>query len=62
VLLTKLANSKGEIRRMIKNKGLKINNEVINDEKKIINYNEFDQDNIMKISHGKKQHVIIKII
>jgi len=62
VLLTTLANSKGEIRRMIKNNGLKINNEVVTDEKKIIDLNNFDQDNNMKVSHGKKQHVIVKII
>jgi len=62
VLLTTLANSKGEIRRMIKNNGLKINNEIINDETKIIDQNNFDQDNNMKVSHGKKQHVIVKII
>ena len=62
VLQTKLANSKSEIRRMIKNNGLKINNEVITDENKIINQNNFDQNNSMKVSHGKKQHVIVKII
>ena len=61
VLLTTLANSKGEIRRMIKNNGLKINNEVITDETKIIDQNNFDQDDNMKVSHGKKQHVIVKI-
>ena len=62
MLLTKLANSKGEIRRMIKNNGLKINNDTINDETKILNQDSFDENNIMKVSHGKKQHVIIKII
>ena len=62
VLQTKLASSKSEIRRMIKNNGLKINNEVITDETKIINQDSFNQDNIMKVSHGKKQHVIVKII
>ena len=62
VLLTTLANSKGEIRRMIKNNGLKINNEIVTDETKIIDQNNFDQDNNMKVSHGKKRHVIIKII
>ena len=62
VLLTKLGNSKGEVRRMIKNNGLKINNETITDENKIFYENNFDQDNDMKVSHGKKQHVIIKII
>ena len=62
VLLTKLGNSKGEVRRMIKNNGLKINNETISDETKIFYQDSFDQDNSLKVSHGKKQHVIIKII
>jgi len=62
VLHTKLANSKGEIRRMIKNNGLRINNEVLSDETKIINQSNFDENNNLKVSHGKKQHVIIKII
>jgi len=62
VLLTKLANSKSEIRRMIQNNGLKINNEIVKDEKKIIDKNNFDDDNNLKVSHGKKQHVIVKII
>jgi tyrosyl-tRNA synthetase len=47
---------------MIKNNGLRINNEIITDEKKIINQQNFDNDNNMKVSHGKKQHVIVKII
>ena len=41
---------------------LKINNDVVIDENKIINQNNFDQNNSMKVSHGKKQHVIVKII
>jgi len=62
VLLTKLANSKGEVRRIIKNNGLKINNETISDENKIFYEDSFNQNNGMKVSHGKKQHVILKII
>ena len=62
VIQTKLANSKGEIRRMIKNNGLRINNEVVTDETKIIDQNNFDENNNMKVSHGKRQHVIVKII
>ena len=62
VLQTKLANSKGEIRRMIKNNGLRINNEIVTDETKIIDQSNFDENNNMKVSHGKKQHVIVKII
>ena len=37
-------------------------NKQINHEKKIIDQNNFDNENNMKVSHGKKQHVIIKII
>jgi len=62
VLLTKLGNSKGEVRRMIKNSGLKINNETISDENKIFYEDSFNQNNGMKVSHGKKHHVILKII
>ena len=62
VILTKLGNSKSEVRRMIKNNGLKINNETISDETKIFYEDSFDENNCMKVSHGKKQHVIIKII
>jgi len=62
VVQTKLGASKNEVRRMIKNKGLKINNEVVTDETKTINQNNLNQNNNMKVSHGKKQHVIVKII
>jgi len=62
VLLTKLCNSKGEVRRVIKNNGIKINNETEVDETKIFHENNFDQNSSMKVSHGKKRHVIVKII
>ena len=62
VLLTKLGSSKGEIRRMIRNNGLRINNETITDENKILYEDNFEQNSFMKVSHGKKQHVIVKII
>jgi len=62
VLQSKLSSSKSEIRRMIKNNGIRINNEIVQDEKKIIDENNFDKDSNMKVSHGKKQHVIVKVI
>ena len=61
VIQTNLAKSKSEIRRMIKNNGLKINNAIVADETKTINQNDFDEENNIKVSHGKKQHVIVKI-
>ena len=62
VIETKLANSKSEIRRMIKNNGLRINNKIINDEKFTLKINDIDKENKIKISHGKKQHVVIEVI
>ena len=57
----KIMSTKSEIRRLIKNKGLKINNELLNDEKKIIYENDF-KEKILKISCGKKKHYLVKII
>ena len=61
VVLSNLINSKSEVRRAINNNGIKINNEVITNDKLSITYNLF-KNNILKLSHGKKNHVIIKII
>ncbi len=61
VVTSNLLSSKSEVRRMIKNKGIKINNETVQDEKLNISLNHFDKNNFMKLSHGKKKHVIIKI-
>jgi tyrosyl-tRNA synthetase len=57
-----LSNSKSEVRRMIKNKGIKVNNETIESDKFSISLNNFSQENFLKLSHGKKHHVIVKII
>ncbi len=47
---------------MIKNKGIKVNNETIESDKFNISLNNFGQGNFLKLSHGKKQHVIVKIM
>ena len=56
----KIFKSKGEARRAINEKGIKINDQVIDDEKKIISSSDFNDD-ILKISHGKKRHFLVKI-
>ena len=55
-----IVSSKSEARRAIKGKGIKINGELIIDEKKIINKNDFNDNNLIKISYGKKKHFLIK--
>ena len=61
VTATNLSNSKSEVRRMIKNKGIKINNETVESDKFNILLNNFGKENFLKLSHGKKNHVIVKI-
>ena len=53
-------NSKSEARRAINNNGIKINGQVVIDENKILNFSDFDEEN-MKISFGKKKHFLFKI-
>ena len=62
VIASNLLSSKSEVRRMIKNKGIKINNEPVENEKYMVSLNNFNQKNFLKLSHGKKNHVIFKII
>jgi len=57
----KILPSKSEARRAIANKGLKIDDIVIDDEKKMLETKDFKK-NILKLSYGKKKHYLIKII
>ncbi len=57
----KILQSKGEARRAIANKGFKINNIVVENEKRILQLKDFKK-NILKLSYGKKKHYLIKII
>ncbi len=61
IILSKLENSKSEIRRLIKGNAIKINNMLIKDEKLLINKELFNE-NYMKLSIGKKRHLKIEII
>ena len=56
-----IMTSKSEARRVIANKGLKIDNVVVVDDNKILQKVDFKK-NILKISCGKKKHYLIKII
>jgi tyrosyl-tRNA synthetase len=60
IVLSKLENSKSEIRRLIKGNGIRINNQIIIDEKQII-VEELFQDNLIKLSLGKKRHIKIQL-
>ncbi len=57
----KILTSKSEARRIILNRGIKINDIVIEDEKKMLQLKDF-KENILKLSYGKKKHFLVKII
>ena len=61
IILSKLENSKSEIRRLIKGNAIKINNQIVSDEKLVITKDLF-QDDLIKLSLGKKRHIKIKLI
>ena len=61
VIISKFENSKSEIRRLIKGNAIKINNEIIENEKFLIDEKTFNE-NYLKLSIGKKRHVKIELI
>ncbi|MBD1148294.1 tyrosine--tRNA ligase [Pelagibacterales bacterium SAG-MED30] len=61
IILSKLEKSKSEIRRLIKGSAVKINNEIIIDDKININRKYF-KDNFLKLSLGKKRHIKIELV
>ena len=57
----KITSSKSEARRTIANKGLKIDNVIVDDENKVLYKDDFKK-NMLKVSFGKKKHYLVKII
>ena len=54
--------SGGEARRLIKGKGGKINDNIIDDELKMISNHDLADDEVLKLSIGKKRHILIRPI
>jgi len=57
----KIMSSKSKIRRAINEKGIKINDVLIDSEKKNVELKDFGKNGCVKVSHGKKKHFIIKL-
>ena len=60
VINSKLLNTKSEVRRAIKDNGIKLNNKVVADDKQIVD-TTFFTNGISKLSFGKKKHIKLKI-
>jgi tyrosyl-tRNA synthetase len=60
IVLSKFEQSRSEIKRLINGKGIRINNQVIINEKLIITKSLF-KDNFIKLSLGKKRHIKVEL-
>ena len=56
ITLLKLTTSKSEARRLIKNKGIKLNDKLVEDDKMIIDNTFLTENSFFKLSLGKKKH------
>ena len=56
ITFLKLTNSKSEARRLIKNKGIKLNDKLVEDDKMFLNNTFLNGKKFFKLSLGKKKH------
>ena len=61
-IMSNLSTSKSEVRRIIKNNGIRLNNKIVENEKIIVSINDFSNNNLVKLSLGKKNHAVIKLV
>jgi tyrosyl-tRNA synthetase len=55
-----LVSSNGEARRQIKGGGLKVNDVTVSDEKMVLNLSNLTPEGVIKLSFGRKRHVLLK--
>ena len=55
-----LVKTNGEARRLVRGGGARLNNDVIQDENKLITQQDM-VDGAIKLSAGKKHHVLVKV-
>jgi tyrosyl-tRNA synthetase len=57
-----LCASNGEARRQVKGGGLRVNDVVVQDEKRVLGTADLVEDGVIKLSLGKKKHVLLKAV
>ena len=60
--LTGLANTNGEVRRLIRGGGARVNDVSVSSEKGQLTLNDLGENGVIKLSSGKKRHVVLKLI
>jgi tyrosyl-tRNA synthetase len=55
-----LVTSNGEARRQIKAGGLKVNDTTVTDEKMLLTSRDLTPEGVIKLSLGRKRHILLK--
>ncbi|MBM6595823.1 tyrosine--tRNA ligase [Microvirga pudoricolor] len=58
----KLVPSTGEARRQIKSGGLRVNDEAVSDERGVLRAEDLTPEGVIKLSFGKKKHVLLRAV
>ncbi len=57
-----LVSSNGEARRQIKAGGLRVNDETVTDEKRVLTTADLSAEGVIKLSLGRKKHVLLRAV
>ena len=55
-----MASSNGEARRHIKGGAVRINDQAVADEKRVVGSDDLTDEGLLKLSVGKKKHVLVR--
>jgi tyrosyl-tRNA synthetase len=55
-----LASSNSEARKLIANNGLKLNDMGVSDPRQVVDLSSLNADGVLKLSSGKKKHILVK--
>ncbi len=62
IVLAGLAASNGEVRRAIANGAVSVNDERVVDERRIVGVADLSPDRVVKLSFGRKRHVLLRAV
>jgi tyrosyl-tRNA synthetase len=58
----KLVPSTSEARRQVKSGGLRVNDKVVSDERSVLGSSDLTPEGVIKLSFGKKRHVLLRAV
>ncbi|MDB5592864.1 tyrosine--tRNA ligase [Enterovirga sp.] len=62
IILAGLAASNGEVRRAISNGAISVNDERVADDKRVLGTGDLSEGGVVKLSFGKKRHVLLRAV